>query len=254
MQKRVSYVVKPGDTLDSVAAEFGVLPVDIILENPTMAESFEDFGTVWTGQHITVVVDEVDADPDPAPIPEPPAPESSVYTVTEAQFHQIVLAPRVNWVEMTPALQNAMHTAELGTPLRACHFLAQILTETGGFQWFRELGPDSYFRKYEHRSDLGNIHPGDGLRFKGRGAIQITGRANYTKAGKALGVDLISHPEIVEQYEMGCLVAAWYWLDRKINVQADKDDVRAVTRLVNGGYNGLTDRMNWLEKAKKVLL
>ena len=142
----------------------------------------------------------------------------------------------------------------LTTPLRKAHFLAQIQHESGGFKWLKELGNDAYFKKYEGRKDLGNTVAGDGLRFKGRGYIQITGRANYTEISKDLGVDFVSKPELLEQEANAMLSALWFWDKRKLNALADKNDLRGITRRINGGFNGLADReynfKNWIEVFK----
>jgi putative chitinase len=150
-------------------------------------------------------------------------------------------------------LQIAMMEAQIDTPARQAAFLAQLAHETGGFKWFRELGPDTYFEKYEGREDLGNTEEGDGLRFKGRGFIQITGRANYTRAGKALGLDLVSNPTLAETPEVGARVAAWYWSSRNLNKYADRGDFITLTRRINGGLQGLRDRQTYYARAKKAL-
>src|SRR5215470_10075349 len=85
------------------------------------------------------------------------------------------------------ALNDAMDEFSINTPIRASMFLAQVLHETGGFRWFQEIGNPEYFRKYDHRIDLGNDVPGDGYHYRGRGFIQITGKANYARYGKLLG-------------------------------------------------------------------
>jgi len=112
---------------------------------------------------------------------------------------------------------------------------------------------------YEGRLDLGNTEPGDGRRFKGRGLIQLTGRSNYreyTEHRRNLGetsVDFEQTPEIVSDPPFAADVAGWYWDSRKINALADGDDVKAVTRKINGGLNGLADRKRYLGLAKQSL-
>ena len=150
----------------------------------------------------------------------------------------------------TKHINDALKVANINTKLRVAHFLSQIGHESGGLQWFKEFASGS---AYEGRKDLGNTHPGDGVRFKGRGPIQITGRANYQACGKALGVDFISHPELLEQPKYAFKGAAWFWKTRNINASADKDNIRAVTKIINGGYNGLSSRQAYLNQAKKTL-
>lgn len=143
---------------------------------------------------------------------------------------------------------------EINTPLRMAHFLAQIMHESGGFRWLREIwGPTATQRGYEGRSDLGNNQPGDGKRFMGRGLIQLTGRNNYTQFKNAIGVDVVSNPVLVEQPPYAVIVAGWFWDSRGLNKYADLDDLRQVTRRINGGYNGLKDREKYLKRAKLVL-
>ena len=151
-------------------------------------------------------------------------------------------------------LNEAMPEGQINTAVRQAAFLAQIAHETGGFQWFRELGADSYFARYDGRRDLGNTQPGDGPRYKGRGFIQITGRNNYQKAGEALGLDLLDNPQQAETPEVGARIAVWYWGSRGLNTLADKATDEAfisITRRINGGLNGLADRRAYYARAKK---
>lgn len=135
--------------------------------------------------------------------------------------------------------------------LRLAHFMAQLAHESGGFRYMEEIASGS---AYEGRADLGNTQPGDGKRYKGRGPIQLTGRANYRRFGQALGIDFENNPEIVALPSIGLLVACKFWDDRKLNALADADDVEAITRRVNGGTNGLADRKAYLAKAKELIL
>jgi putative chitinase len=144
--------------------------------------------------------------------------------------------------------------ADLTSDLRIAHFLAQNAHESDGFKTTVEYwGPTSAQKRYEGRTDLGNIRPGDGKRFMGRGVIQLTGRANYATAGNALGVDFVSRPELAAAFPNALRIAGWYWKTRKINSLADADNVDEVTRRVNGGYNGLEDRKRYLARAKVAL-
>ncbi|HLT45796.1 MAG TPA: peptidoglycan-binding protein [Rubricoccaceae bacterium] len=157
-------------------------------------------------------------------------------------------------------LNAAMKTYAITTPLRRAHFLAQVAHESGGFRFSEELwGPTDAQRRYEGRADLGNDQPGDGFRFRGRGLIQLTGRANYrayTRHRRALGdadVDFEATPDLVGQPPLAADVAGWYWDSRGVNDPADRDDVEAVTRKINGGLNGLDDRKRYLRLAKQAL-
>lgn len=143
----------------------------------------------------------------------------------------------------------------INTPLRIVHFFAQAGHETGGFLWLEEIwGPTAAQKRYEGRVDLGNVQKGDGLRFKGRGVFQLTGRDNYERYGKALGLDLVSNPSLAADPETSLLIACHYWRERGINALADADKSEAVTRKVNGGTNGYADRVARLCRLKEVLL
>ena len=133
---------------------------------------------------------------------------------------------------------------------REAHFLAQVAHESGGFRYVRELASGE---AYEGRSDLGNTEPGDGVRYKGRGLIQITGRDNYRACGDALGVDLVDEPELLERSDLAARSAGWFWDSRHLNELADRGDARGITKRINGGLNGLQDRLSYLEIAQRRL-
>jgi putative chitinase len=138
----------------------------------------------------------------------------------------------------------------IDTPLRIAHFLAQTAHESDGFCTTEEYADG---RSYEGRADLGNVEPGDGPRFKGRGLIQLTGRVNYAATGKALGLDLVDEPLTVNDPVTYLLVACAFWARRAINGPAEADDLYAVTRLVNGGLNGIDSRRAYLMRAKALV-
>jgi len=148
--------------------------------------------------------------------------------------------------EHMPHLQAAFY--EIGaTPLRKAHLVAQLAHESDRFRALEEYASGA---AYEGRADLGNTEPGDGKRYKGRGVIQLTGRANYRRAGEYLGLDLERQPDLAALPAVAYMTAAFYWLDRGINAKADRDDLRGVTKLINGGTNGLRDRKALLSAAK----
>lgn len=159
------------------------------------------------------------------------------------------------------ALNEAMERYEINTPARVAAFLAQILHESGGFHWFEEIwGPTPAQKKYEPPSkmakSLGNTEPGDGKRFKGRGAIQLTGRTNYRLYGSLLEVDLIADPELAATPKYRFLIAGLYWRKNELNAMADRNNENAfkqITRRINGGLNGLADRLNYWNKARLTL-
>jgi predicted chitinase len=130
----------------------------------------------------------------------------------------------------------------IDTPQRMRHFLAQMGHESGNFKYLKELGSPGYFNKYEGRKSLGNTQPGDGARYKGRGIIQLTGRYNYKKYGDKLGIDLVNNPELASNPDVALRIAAQYWKDKGLNKLADNDDLRGITKRINGGHNGLRHR------------
>lgn len=147
-------------------------------------------------------------------------------------------------------LNAAMAEFGINTPLRQAAFLAQVGHESGQLRYVRELASGA---AYEGRADLGNVIAGDGVRFKGRGLLQVTGRANYAACGVALRLDLLARPELLEQTMHACRSAGWFWQSRGLNALADAGDQERVTRRVNGGLNGLADRLALYQKARKVL-
>lgn len=135
----------------------------------------------------------------------------------------------------------------MDTPLRLAHFLAQLIHESGSFRYMEEIASG---QAYEGRKDLGNVEPGDGKRYKGRGPIQITGRANYRTFGRRIGIDLERHPEIAGFPSVGLHLALEYWRHHRLNELADLDDVIGITKRINGGLNGFEDRKRHLAKVK----
>ncbi len=152
--------------------------------------------------------------------------------------------------DLGPLLQPAMNRYGINTFLRAAHFLAQICKESDSFCTYEEYASGE---AYEGRTDLGNVVPGDGKRYKGRGIIQLTGRAGYRTVGATLGLPLEAQPELALKPENAVLIACEFWKSKSINARADKDDVVAVTRRVNGGINGLAERKGFLLKAEAAL-
>lgn len=148
-----------------------------------------------------------------------------------------------------PHIARACAIFGINTPARLAAFLAQIGHESGRLVYVREIwGPTPAQQRYEGRADLGNTHPGDGKRYMGRGLIQTTGRANYraTRDGLAAHVasvpDFEAVPALLERPDMAALSAAWYWHSRDLSALADAGDFIAITRRINGGLNGLSDR------------
>lgn len=148
----------------------------------------------------------------------------------------------------------AMALWAIDSEARQAAFIAQIGHESGRLVYVRELwGPTPVQAGYEGRADLGNTQPGDGKRFMGRGLIQITRRANYAKAGEALGLPLLEQPGLLEQPTNAALSAAWFWNVHGLNELADAGDFATITRRINGGMNGYSDRLALLALAKDAL-
>ena len=169
--------------------------------------------------------------------------------------------PAAKRAAFLPFLQAAMTEFQISNPAREAAFAAQLAHESGQFRFMEEIwGPTDAQRRYEPSSSLaaklGNTETGDGKRFKGRGPIQITGRANYTRFGGLLDVDLVSAPERAAQPELAFRIAGLFWMTKKLNELADQvsaDAFKEITRRINGGFNGLADREEYYAVARMVL-
>lgn len=188
-------------------------------------------------------------------------------------------------------LGEAMQAANINTPKRMAHFIAQTGHESGGFVrvvenlnyrveallsiFGRHRISEADARKYGRIDgkqaanqeaianciyggewgavNLGNTESGDGWKFRGRSLIQVTGRANYRKCGQAIGLNLEVHPELLERPENAARAAAWFWSTNGLNQLADNDNIVGITRKINGGTNGLDDRKERYDRAIKVL-
>lgn len=153
-----------------------------------------------------------------------------------------------------PFLEDAMHEFEINTDARKAAFLAQVGHESGGLHWLIELwGPSDAQRRYEMRYDLGNIAPGDGFKYRGRGLLQTTGRGNYKATGDALGVDLVAQPDLLSEPGLASRSAAWFWKSHGLNELADAGEFETITKRINGGLTGYPDRLALWGAAKDVL-
>lgn len=161
-------------------------------------------------------------------------------------------------------------TYEIDTAREYCHFIAQACHETDHFKTLREYASGS---AYEGRADLGNTQPGDGIRFRGRGIFQTTGRANYLQLGIKKGRrDLfINAPELLEQPEYAVWSACEFWQTRGLNDAANHADadvlkkkyrgniidvspVEYISLTINGGYRGMDERKKYYALAQQVLV
>jgi putative chitinase len=178
-------------------------------------------------------------------------------------------------------LEQACGLYEIDNKERLSMFLAQLAHESGGFFLTQEdlrYSAGGLARVFKHRftpeetvdfahqperiaervygGRLGNgpEGSGDGFKYRGRGLIQLTGRANYRKAGRALGLPLEDDPDMALDEHVAALVAAWYWAENGCNELADNGQFDLITRRINGGMNGYADRCRWLAKFEGTVL
>jgi len=183
----------------------------------------------------------------PMPVPEIPKPTG----LSDEQLKKIM--PLLSVAKRTlylPLLNAAMEEFLIDSPLRIAAFVAQLSHESAQLRYFEEIASGA---AYEGRKDLGNVFPGDGKLYKGRGPIQLTGRSNYRDAGKDLGLELEANPILAAAPEVGFRTAGWFWKRKALNALADAGEFKAITKKVNGGYNGLEDRIKYYTVAKGVL-
>lgn len=158
--------------------------------------------------------------------------------------------PSARDLEATGYIVQYMKDYSIDTLLRQAMYLAQVGHESGRLRYLEEIASG---KAYEGRSDLGNVHKGDGVRYKGRGLIQVTGRYNYQRCGQWLGIDLISQPELLATPEWAVKSSIWFWVVHNLNAYADRDDLKGCTGIINGGYNGLEDREELYVRAINLL-
>lgn len=184
-----------------------------------------------------------------------------------------------------PHIDAAMRDYKIDTPLQKAHFIAQVGHESASFTRVTEnlnysvagllatfptrvtrAMADLLGRSDAHPADqvaianlvygsrLGNrAGTNDGWLYRGRGLIQTTGRSNYKACGEGVGVDFENQPEKLAEDKFAALSAGWYWQSRNVNAAAERDDLKEVRRLINGGSNGIDDCRERLDVAKAVL-
>jgi putative chitinase len=170
--------------------------------------------------------------------------------VTKEQLLAIMPLAGKRVDQFLDALNAAMAEFEITSPARIAAFLAQIAHESGQLRYVKEIASGD---AYEGRRDLGNVVAGDGRRFKGRSFIQVTGRKNYANVMIALDIDCLNHPELLELPVNAARVSAWWWKQHGLNELADTGDFKRITKIINGGYNGLAEREAFYKVAKNVL-
>lgn len=169
---------------------------------------------------------------------------------TPDEVSQILECPLADCKVYLPGVLAAMKKYDISDNMVLIGLLATIRIETGGFKPVHEWGGESYWKRYEERADLGNVNPGDGIKYHGRGYIQLTGRANYSTYGKKLGVDLEGNPDLAMDPEISAQVLACYFKERGVATAAREGDWRRVRKLVNGGYHGWDVFSKYVERAR----
>lgn len=176
-------------------------------------------------------------------------------SITRQQLLQIL--PNAGPVAgvFVPLLNTAMVRYQIIGQKRIAAFIAQIGHESGQLKYVKEIwGPTAAQARYEGRKDLGNTVVGDGSKYRGRGLIQITGRANYMACGEGLSLDLIKQPELLEKPQHACMSAAWFWASRGLNTLADAGRFDQITQRINAGQNGAEERQALYARALKELV
>lgn len=178
--------------------------------------------------------------------------------LTTAHIKAIMPQATAKAIELyLPHMNALMPQFGIDTAARASAFLAQVAHESGQLRYARELwGPSKWQSKYEGNKDLGNIYPGDGFKFLGRGLIQITGRANYEAFGRDVRGDknfFTTTPDLVQTPMYAVMSACWYWKSRNLNKYADAGDFSGLTKRINAAKLNYAERVNFWEAAKKTL-
>lgn len=180
--------------------------------------------------------------------------------ITEKKLLMILPNARQQAGVFVPALNASMPRWEIDNPKRVAAFLAQIGHESGQLRYVKELGNERYLARYDTgtlAARLGNTPDadGDGQRYCGRGLIQVTGRNNYRACSMAMFGDerLLELPQLLEQPQWASESAAWFWQSRGLNQLADRGEFNRITRHINGGLNGLEDRLKLWARAREVL-
>lgn len=174
--------------------------------------------------------------------------------LSEQTLRQMMPAAGARLDAHMPYIVPAMEKGRINTPDRIAAFLAQLAHESGEYRWMEEIADGT---AYEGRADLGNVRPGDGPKYKGHGPIQITGRLNHRNCGQALGIDVEFDPRLLTLPKYGTAAAVWFWTvgNGKIdlNLLADRGWFKTITRVINGGLNGLSDRRQYWDRNRALL-
>lgn len=171
--------------------------------------------------------------------------------ITEALLLQIMPLAGERAAQFAAPLERARQRWVGDNPLHVAMWLAQIAHESAQLRYTREIASGA---AYEGRRDLGNTEPGDGQRYRGRGLLQVTGRDNYRAYMLAAGVDALAEPALLEAPETAADSAGWVWVSHELAELSEKaDPVLAVTRRLNGGTNGLSERRQFFAAAQRAV-
>jgi predicted chitinase len=238
-------VVGKGDTVYSIAKAFDTTP-EVIKKLNKLDKNF----SIRLGDTVKVPAGDVIKEPKKSSTDNKRAPEKKKQPTLD-------VSKTLTGTTHEAVLTRTARAAGITNPTELAAFLAQAAHESHDFKSMVEYGGSLDFRKYDPKyaprkaKVLGNKKAGDGARYKGRGYIQLTGRYNYKRAGEALGIPLEQNPELAEKPEVAAKIAVWFW---KLRVQPNVDnfnDVRAVTKPINPGLNGLQDRKDSFKDFKQ---
>jgi putative chitinase len=280
--KMKKYTIQAGDTLGSIAKKFYNDPMKY--KEIVEANYIVNTNVIIVGQELIIpdVKDELVSKPGSISRPVVLDQKNDSILTVDSLRHIMPDASEDHILKYIDALNNQMNKFGINTPLRIAHFIAQVAHESDSLKYssenlnYSEKALRAVFGKYFPTDELAEAYArqpekianrvyanrmhnrdeasGDGWKFRGRGLIQLTGRDNYTQCGLELKLDLINHPELLsDQPNVAVDAAAWFWNKRNLNADADKDDISCITKMINGGYNGLEDRKAYLARAKEVL-
>ena len=144
---------------------------------------------------------------------------------------------------------------DITTPLRWAHYLAQIAHESMEFRYTEEIASGAKYDTGALATRLGNTpaKDGDGQKYKGRGLIQLTGKYNYAEYKKYCGFDVVKQPELLAQPVGAIRSSMWFWRKKNLNYYADIDALLTITKLINGGTNGYSERKKYLDRARRAI-